>query len=67
MKDNLHIAIEKEVEAYNVNKEYFSEILREMPRFKAKGMNQAELIHHVFSIGFHRGWKASEQYTKKTN
>lgn len=39
-------------------KDYLSKLIEEMPRFRVEGMNQAELILHVFNIGFNRGYNA---------
>ena len=42
-----------------------STILREycdaVPRFDVRSMNQGEFVHHVFIMGFHRGWQELER------
>jgi len=38
--------------------ESYPDMWDHIPRFKYKGMNQAELLHHIFQAGFNRGYEA---------
>ena len=38
-----------------------------IPRFTVKGMNQSELILHLFSMGFNRGWLAKAKDIKNVS
>ncbi len=49
---------EKRIEVIKKVKEWYYD---EIPRFTVKGMNQAEFINHIVSIGFNRGVEFAEK------
>lgn len=54
-------AIERRIEVIKRVKEWYYD---ELPRFTVKGMNQAEFINHVVSVGFNRGIEFAESKLK---